>query len=137
MRSIHSTASRNPLHAVRTAVTCVRPDSVRGRLVEGVERGRRLQILLHPALDHRRGLLDLRELTDHLADGVERTSTLSSGYLCVAATAIPDTMYCSGIPSGFGFSGFSHASVQSLRSIRAGLPVKERLRTVSRLLALA
>ena len=48
-----------------------------------------------------------------------------------------DTMYCSGMPSGFGLSGFSHASVQSLRSMRAGLPVKDRLRTVSRLVALA
>ncbi len=49
---------------------------------------------------------------------------------------MPDTMYCSGMPSGFGLSGFSHASVQSLRSIRAGLPVNDRLRTVSRLVGL-
>src|SRR4029077_1567722 len=67
--------------------------------------------------------------------GLNATSTVSSGYLCVAATASPETMNCSGMPSGLGFSGFSHASVQSLRSIRAGLPVNERLRTVSRLLA--
>ena len=50
---------------------------------------------------------------------------------------MPDTMYCSGMPSGLGFSGCSQASVQSLRSIRAGLPVNDRLRTVSRLVALA
>ena len=77
------------------------------------------------------------ELTDDLADRVERHVDASrSGYLCVAATAMPDTMYCSGMPSGFGLSGFSHASVQSLRSIRHGLPVNDRLRTVSRLVAL-
>ena len=58
---------------------------------------------------------------------------LSSGYLCVAATAIPETMYCNGIPSGSGFFGSSQASVQSLRSMRHGLPVNDRLRTVSRL----
>ena len=39
------------------------------------------------------------------------------------------------MPSGLGLSGRSQASVQSLRNIRAGLPVNERLRTVSRLLA--
>ncbi|CNH02355.1 Uncharacterised protein [Mycobacterium tuberculosis] len=64
------------------------------------------------------------------------TSTDSFGYLLVARTAMPDTMYCSGMPSGLGLSGCSQASVQSLRSIRAGLPVNERLRTVSRLPAL-
>ena len=69
--------------------------------------------------------------------GLNATSTLSLGYLWVAATAMPDTMYCSGIPSGFGLSGCSHASVHSLRSIRAGLPVNDRLRTVSLLVALA
>lgn len=68
--------------------------------------------------------------------GLNATSTVSFGYLCVALTAMPETMYCNGIPSGFGLSGCSQASVQSLRSIRAGLPVKERLRTVSRLVAL-
>src|SRR6476660_7571903 len=60
--------------------------------------------------------------------GLNATSTLSSGYLCVAATAMPDTMYCNGIPSGFGFSGSAQASVQSLRNMRAGVPVNERLR---------
>ena len=45
-------------------------------------------------------------------------------------------MNCSGMPSGLGFSGFSHASVQSLRSMRQGLPVHERERTVSRDVAL-
>src|SRR6476620_6147164 len=69
--------------------------------------------------------------------GLNATSTLSLGYLWVAATAMPDTMYCSGIPSGFGLFGSSHASVQSLRSIRAGLPVTDRLRTVSPLVALS
>ena len=49
---------------------------------------------------------------------------------------MPDTMYCNGIPSGSGFPAVCQASVQSLRNIRQGLPVKERLRTVSRLLAL-
>ena len=44
-------------------------------------------------------------------------------------------MYCRGMPSGSGFSGFSHASVQSFFSIRHGLPVNERDRTVSRELA--
>src|ERR1700736_4929849 len=60
-----------------------------------------------------------------------------SGYLVGAATAIPDTMYCNGIPSGSGLPGVSQASVQSLRNIRAGLPVNDRLRTVSRLDAFA
>ena len=41
------------------------------------------------------------------------------------------------MPSGFGFSGFSQASVQSLRSMRQGLPVQERERTVSWLVALS
>ncbi len=41
-------------------------------------------------------------------------------------------MNCSGMPSGLGLSGSSHASVQSLRSMRHGLPVKARDRTVSR-----
>ena len=45
---------------------------------------------------------------------------------------MPETMYCSGMPSGSGLPGASHASVQSLRSMRHGLPVNERLRTVSR-----
>ena len=69
--------------------------------------------------------------------GLKATSTVSFGYLFVARTAIPETMYYNGMPSGFGLSGCSHASVQSLRNIRAGLPVNERLRTVSRLDALA
>ena len=55
----------------------------------------------------------------------------------VAFTAMPDTMYCSGIPSGSGLPGVSQASVQSFFSIRHGLPVNERLRTVSRLVAAA
>src|ERR1700687_5924457 len=50
---------------------------------------------------------------------------------------MPETMYCNGIPNGSGLPGCSQASVQSLRSIGAGLPVNERLRTVSRLVALA
>ncbi len=45
---------------------------------------------------------------------------------------MPDTMYCNGMPRGSGFPSVSHASVQSLRSIRQGLPVNERDRTVSR-----
>jgi len=53
----------------------------------------------------------------------------------VRDTASAVTMNWSGMPSGFGFSGFSHASVQSLRSMRQGLPVHERERTVSWLVA--
>ena len=40
-------------------------------------------------------------------------------------------MNWSGMPSGFGASGASQASVQSLRSMRHGLPVKERERIKS------
>src|SRR6476619_483501 len=47
------------------------PKSHAGGLVELVEGVRRLEVLLHPALNHRGGLLDLRQLTDHLTDGVE------------------------------------------------------------------
>ncbi len=41
-------------------------------------------------------------------------------------------MYCIGIGSGSGESGASHASVQALLSMRHGLPVNDRERTVSR-----
>ena len=68
--------------------------------------------------------------------GLNATSTVSLGYLPVAATAMPETMYCNGIPSGSGLPGVCHASVQSLRSMRHGLPVNDLLRTVSRLVAL-
>jgi hypothetical protein len=44
-------------------------------------------------------------------------------------------MYWSGMGSGSGASGRSHASVQSLRSMRHGLPVNDRDRIVSRLTA--
>ncbi|SIN55938.1 Uncharacterised protein [Mycobacteroides abscessus subsp. abscessus] len=50
---------------------------------------------------------------------------------------MPDTMYCNGIPSGSGLPSVCQASVQSFLSMRQGLPVNERLRTVSRLVALA
>ena len=46
------------------------------------------------------------------------------------------TIICSGIRSGLGLSGCSHASVQSFLSMRQGLPVYERDRTVSRDVAL-
>ena len=91
-----------------------------GRLVELIEGVRGLEILLDPALDHHRGFFHLGELTHDLTDRLKATSTLSLGYLWVAATAMPDTMYCNGMPSGFGLSGCSQASVQSSRSIRAG-----------------
>ena len=45
------------------------------------------------------------------------------------------TIICSGIGRGSGFSGVSQASVQSFLSSRQGLPVNERERTVSRLVA--
>ena len=45
------------------------------------------------------------------------------------------TIICIGMGNGWGFSGFSQASVQSFRSSRQGLPVNERDRTVSRLVA--
>ena len=79
---------------------------------------------------------NLGQLTDHLTDRIESDVHSLVGYLLVAATAMPETMYCNGIPSGSGLPGVCQASVQSLRNMRHGFPVKERLRTVSRLLAL-
>ena len=67
--------------------------------------------------------------------GLNATSTVWSGHLCVAATATPETMYCSGMPNGSGVSGSAQASVHSFFSMRHGLPVNERERTVSRELA--
>ena len=107
-----------------------------GSGVEGVEALDGLDVLLDQAEHDGTGLLTFVNWPTTWPTGLNATSTVSSGYLCVAATAMPETMYCSGIPSGSGLSGRSHASVQSLRSIRAGLPVNERLRTVSRLVAL-
>jgi hypothetical protein len=40
-------------------------------------------------------------------------------------------MLCSGIGSAAGAPGSSQASVQAVRSMRAGLPVKDRERRVS------
>lgn len=63
------------------------------------------------------------------------TSLAWSGYAWPRCTAFEVTMNCMGMPRGFGFSSASHASVQSLRSMRQGFPVHERDRTVSRTVA--
>ena len=67
--------------------------------------------------------------------GLKFTSLAASGYRWPRCTASSATIICSGIGSGPGDSSPSQASVQSLRSIRHGLPVNDRDRTVSWLVA--
>ena len=68
---------------------------------------------------------------DDLADREPGELACSArGVIRRAASA--KTMPCSGIGSGSGVSARSHASVQAVRSWRAGLPVIDRERTVSR-----
>ena len=58
------------------------------------------------------------ELADDLADRVERHVDGLVGVLVRGGHRTPETMNCIGMPSGLGLSGFSQASVQSLRSMR-------------------
>ena len=70
------------------------------------------------------------------ADGHTAAKAIELALLALGGcTAFDVTMNCSGMPSGLGLAGSSQASVQSLRSMRHGLPVHARLRTVSRVVA--
>ncbi len=74
---------------------------------------------LHPAFDNSSRLFHLGELPNN-PTGLNATSTVSFGYLCVALTAMPETMYCNGIPSGFGLSGCPRPQSSQLQAASAG-----------------
>jgi len=65
---------------------------------------------------------NLGELTDDLTDRIERDVDALVRVPVRGPHRVPENMYCSGHTKRLRLSGFSQASVQALRSIRAGLP---------------